>query len=331
MNEDHDEASTGVENISSSSSNEIAFENANPIVTAEEDSTGPESVLSGKDDIEKDPCNAGTVTSAWIPTAEEEDHGSSSGVAYTQSLQLLPPSIDSLVAAKAAIAAQSRPTESTISQHGAEERRHSSLAKRQARREYILAASSNGETSLPQNSTENDNAAALPEEGMLLPTISAEIVGESPDGATERERFIQEANERVAAEVIPADLVHVSQHLDSNEIAQLESPKRPLWYRYCAACFILIVIGTVVGVIVSRSRKRSSDLPAVAPTMASIAAPISDAPSMAPSLILSNGKHAFTATAQLYDAVDAYEAALQDFGSAENSDVAEMYGYPMGT
>jgi Mycoplasma protein of unknown function, DUF285 len=334
MSAAHENASTGVENISSSSSNEIVLENANPIVTVEEDSAGPESVVvSGKDDIEKDLCKTNNMRSTWIPTAEEEDLGTSNSVAYTQPpLQLLPPSIDSLVAAKAAIAAQSRPTEAAIlSEHGAEERRHSSLAKRQARREYVLAASSNVETSAPLNNAANDDDAALPEEGLLLPTISAEIVSESVV-ATERERFIQEVRDRVTAEVVQADLVQVSQHPDNNEIAQLDSPKRPWWYLPgIASCILLLLIGIMVGVIVS-TRANSSNLPIVQSTTIATTSPTrSNAPTMAPSLILPNGKHAFTATAQLYDAVDSYEAALQDFGSAENSDVAEMYGYPIGT
>jgi hypothetical protein len=118
----HDDAANGVENDSSDGSIEIEFEDSDPVVTVEE-GAGPESVLSGKDDIERDLCKAGYMTS--IPTAVEDDH-SSSGVTYTQPPQLLlPPSIDSLVAAKAAIAAQSRPTEAKmISEHGAEQRRH---------------------------------------------------------------------------------------------------------------------------------------------------------------------------------------------------------------
>jgi Mycoplasma protein of unknown function, DUF285 len=123
----------------------------------------------------------------------------------------------------------------------------------------------------------------------------------------------------------------VSQNPDKNEAAHLDSPKRPWWHRGCAASFTLLAIGSVVGVIVRRIRTRSSEWPVVGKTMTPTAAPSSNAPDMAPSLILPTGKHAFSTTAQLYDAVDAYEASVKANGTADNSEVVEMYGFPMGS
>jgi hypothetical protein len=322
-------------NVNSSYSKESALENTDPTLTVE-DEPDIESISSvTKDSTHKDTTER--VLTASLPSSEDQG---SSAMSISQSSVRLPPSIASLVAAKAAIAAQSTTPSDNPSSSSApvaeQQRWLSSLAKRQSRREHVIAASSNVETPPLLSNTTNEDATpqfvhhddnARPEEGLLLSSIPAEIVIESAF-ATDRERFIQEVRAHVAAELVPADLVQVS-HYPNNVTSQL--PRRPLWYRYCAASFILIVIGTAVGVIVSRSRNRSSKLPGVGTTMTPIGAPSSDAPSAAPSLILPNGKHAFTATAQLYDAVDAYEAELVSNGAAEGSDVAEMYGYPMGT
>jgi hypothetical protein len=109
------DASNGVENDSSDGSIEIEFEDSDSVDTVAEEAN-PDSSLSVTKDVKastKAYC-AATV----IPVAEEEDH-CINDIAFTRPPQLLPPSIDSLVAAKAAIAAQSRPTHAAIiSQHG---------------------------------------------------------------------------------------------------------------------------------------------------------------------------------------------------------------------
>jgi surface protein len=132
-------------------------------------------------------------------------------------------------------------------------------------------------------------------------------------------------------EVVQADLVQVSQHPDNNETVELDH-KRQRWNLYgIASCVLLLLIGIIVGVI-ANTRTNSSNLPIVqSTTTATINPTRSNAPSMAPSLILPSGKHAFTTTAQLYDAVDAFEASVKANDTAGNSEVAEMYGFPMGT
>jgi Mycoplasma protein of unknown function, DUF285 len=319
---------------------------------------------SSDDDTKKDSTTNQTDVVADVVAQEppvawmhpENDDGAVSATAVSSLLQQLPMTIDSLVSAKAAIASRSAvssvpslnnpfPLQQPLRNEDTERMRHQSVvvAKREARcREHLLA-----ETTAIETASVDDDTAIIPQDAMLeqghgpTSSIPAEVVSESDTTTalqlsltTERERFIQEVRQRITAEVVPAELVQVSHSPDPVDDDD-EHHKRRLHYRYCwQALVFLVLIGIVVGALVGGANNRPKS-PIVPTTLTPSAVPTTAAaalvPTMTPTVILPNGKRAFTTTAQLYDAVDAYEAALQSNGSAEKSMVAKTYGYPMGT
>jgi Mycoplasma protein of unknown function, DUF285 len=333
MNEDLDDACTNLKHCSSSS-NEVVFENENSIVAVESEADAVSPLSRPKDTNQKSYLSKASSATTWIAIAvdnvetDQDNNAPSSLLLLQLTGRLFPRITDTLVEAKAAIAAQSRPLPPLAAQQ-------CSLAKRQDRRQHVLAAtaaSSNDGISTPFNNAGTTAAASGTanddvEEGMLDLTLIPALVASESAVTTERERFTQEVRERVKAEFTAATLVHVSRgstdHWSSNDSVQLDQ-----WHRvYVASFIVLLLVGIIVGAVIGiRSQSTSLEM-----TLAPTASSRSDAPSMAPIVILPNGKRAFTTTLDLYKAVDAYEAALQSSGTAENSDAAEMYGYPMGS
>jgi surface protein len=140
------------------------------------------------------------------------------------------------------------------------------------------------------------------------PVVSAQsATAFSTDTPEEREYYINEALQAVSrAEPMDAAAVTTTPHSNKNHTKLLVA-----WI-----IMVAVLIATVAGVATQSSSSLSSPKNAAS-------SPSSD-----------GGKAfvAFTTTQQLYDAVDAYLAELEQNGTvAVDSPVSRQYGYPMGT
>jgi Mycoplasma protein of unknown function, DUF285 len=149
------------------------------------------------------------------------------------------------------------------------------------------------------------------ETGQHTVTVSALAISDNEMDET-REQIIREARETFLAEAARAEPVD-----------PVQNPKRTCDYYVTWGLALCLAIATIVGVTVGVSNQKSNPSP-VEPM------PVAAGPTTAPLVVLEDGKIAFSTTQQLYDAVDAYLSEVEAGGFSNTSNVAVLYGYPIG-
>jgi Mycoplasma protein of unknown function, DUF285 len=150
-----------------------------------------------------------------------------------------------------------------------------------------------------------------------------EVMGFYPTTATvddERERIIREAKQKLTSEVPRAEPV---------DVEPIPNKQRTPT-RFIFATVSLLVVICVIGVAVWHTSSHGEEAISIGLPQPTLTSAI-HVPTMAPVLYLEDGRRAFTTNGQLCAAVDEY-VKLQNKGElSATSEIAVMYGYPIGT
>jgi surface protein len=154
------------------------------------------------------------------------------------------------------------------------------------------------------------------ERGDKWPTaLTATLVADVALKDDERERVIEETKQALTANAAAAEVIDLDAMINEKVVGIPKKRQRRLFAFACLA-FVIAIVAVIVAITLAVATNDPTPFPTSTPTA-----------SPAPTPFV-NGHSAFQSRDELVQAVDLYMVALSE-GSAENSSVAQRYGFPI--